>query len=73
MKLKTELYPNRIKGMSFGYDDDSLRHDSYAAHALMQAITEFKTSSSESFEDLVADQIESRAEEILAEWGYTED
>ena len=76
MRLRTELYPNRIAGMTFGYDDESLKHDAYAAHALVMAINENVADWLSCPEDdpvKVSSWLLKRAGELMREWGYGED
>lgn len=65
MRLRTELYPNRLGSMTFGFDDESMRHDAYAAHALVMAMNEQPYTTS--------DVYMKRANEIMTSWGYGED
>jgi hypothetical protein len=58
--------------MSFGYDDESLKHDAYAAHALVMAMSESANLDSDSMWEDERERVFRRANEILETWGYEE-
>lgn len=67
MRLRTELYPNRRGSMTLSFDDESLRHDAYAAQALVMAMTETEPAY-RAWNKILKD----RADELMKDWGYDE-
>jgi hypothetical protein len=66
MKLKTELYPNRLGGITQGWSDEGdLKHDAMVAHALLQALKDMLDPHDRCV-------VRDRAKVILDGWGYAD-
>ncbi len=75
--LRTELRKTERGYTSFGYDDDSLKHDAFYAHALVQAMDELcSTNKGISAQYILREPqefIRKRADEIMTSWGFSSD
>lgn len=72
MKLKTKMCIDGVYSSPIGTDED-MCDDSAAAHALMMAIGEFRNApldSSLTFPEDAINWLESRASELMAQWGF---
>lgn len=78
MMLKTELYPNRIGGITQGWSgENDLKHDAAYAHALVLAIGEIGVTDDGGYAQYCPASdtqsfLRERAEELMREWGYVE-